>query len=76
MQTQYKYLTFVKTDTPNRKTSIWECKNSKSNTTLGIVKWYPSWRQYCYFPIIEAVYSSGCLDDISNFMNQLKEEKL
>jgi hypothetical protein len=73
MQTQYKYLTFVQTDQAEKKTSTWECKNTRSGTTLGIVKWYPSWRQYCYFPTVQAVYSAGCFDDISHFINQLNK---
>jgi hypothetical protein len=66
---EYKYLRFVKTE-DKPKTSVWSCR-TRDNTELGIVKWFSSWRQYCYFPTCQAVYSSGCLGDISDFMDQL-----
>lgn len=72
MQTEYKYLVFVKSDKKPGKTSVWECRNAKSGTTLGLVKWYGAWRQYCYFPVVQAVYSAGCFDDITHFIRQLK----
>jgi hypothetical protein len=72
MQTKYEYLTFEKTAQPG-KTTVWDCKNSRSGTVLGIVKWYSPWRQYCYFPTVQAVYSTGCLNDITHFIGQLKE---
>ena len=75
MKTVYMYLVFVQIENPGKKTSIWECRNKNSQTVLGLIKWYVSWRQYCYFPVVQAVYSAGCLDDISQFINQLKEER-
>ena len=39
------------------------------------MKWYPSWRQYCYFPTIKAVYSKGCLDDIGDFIKQISVQR-
>jgi hypothetical protein len=76
MQTEYQYLVFIEKENRTGKTAIFECRNKKSQTVLGLIKWYGAWRQYCYFPVVQAVYSDGCLDDISNFINQLKGEKL
>ena len=73
-KTQYKYLTFIKEAQPG-KTSVWQCCNTKSGTSLGIVKWFGDWRQYCYFPTVQAVYSAGCLRDIADFMEQLRRER-
>ena len=73
MLTKYEYLTFEKTAQQPPKTSAWECKNAKSGTVLGIVKWYGPWRQYCYFPTVQAFYSAGCLKDVAQFIGQLKE---
>jgi hypothetical protein len=77
MQTRYEYLVFEKAAQQPPKTSVWDCKNIRSGTVLGIVKWYGPWRRYCYFPEVQAVYSAGCLDDISRFIRQLgaKEHK-
>jgi hypothetical protein len=71
MQTKYEYLTFEKAAQQPPKTSVWECKNAKSRAVLGEVKWFGPWRRYCYFPTVQAVYSAGCLNDISHFMGQL-----
>ena len=71
MKTKYEYLIFEKAAQQPPKTSIWECKNAKSETVLGIVKWYGAWRQYCYFPTVQAVYSAGCLKDIVDFIGQI-----
>ncbi len=56
------------------KTEVYQCLNNRCDTILGYVKWYPVWRQYCFFPepYIEAVYSIGCLNDIAAFMEQMK----
>lgn len=69
----YKYVKFVKTE-DKPKTSVWSCRNIKSEGELGVVKWHPAWRQYCYFPTVQAVYSAGCLADIKDFIeNQMKQ---
>lgn len=72
METRYKYLIFVERENPKGKTKIFECRNISTQTVLGIIKWYGAWRQYCYFPEVQAVYSAGCLDDISDFIKHLK----
>lgn len=70
MKTQYQHINFVKVaDKP--KTTVWSCRNTGSGDELGVVQWYPAWRQYCYFPSQPAVYSVGCLADINDFINQL-----
>lgn len=70
MKTEYQYLKFIKLDY-NGKTTKWSCQNKHHGEELGIIKWHPSWRQYCYFPMIQAVYSAGCLDDIADFIRNL-----
>ncbi len=77
MKLTYKYIHFVKTkDLP--KTSVYSCRNKRSSIELGTVKWHGPWRQYCYFPTIQAVHNIGYLKDITNFIELLtvKEEKL
>ena len=71
MKTRYKFLIFEKAKEQPPKTERWECKNARNGTVLGEVKWYGPWRQYCYFPIVQAVYSNGCLKDIAHFIGQL-----
>jgi hypothetical protein len=50
------------------KTSIWAVRNTTSKLIIGYIKWYPGWRQYCFFPNSETVFSLGCLHDINEFI--------
>ena len=69
---RYKFINFIKkADKP--KTSVWSCCNNRSGEELGEIKWYPAWRQYCYFPTVQAVYSVGCFEDINHFIRQLTD---
>ena len=70
MQTKYTYINFRKIE-DKPKTSVWSCRNNNSGTELGVIKWYPRWRRYCYCPIVQAVYSKGCLENISHFIQQI-----
>jgi len=72
MKTDYKFINF-KEIRENPKTKVWSCCNNTHDTELGIVKWYPAWRRYCYFPTIPAAYSSDCLEDINSFIKQAEE---
>jgi len=71
---KYRYIEFKLLEKKS-KTSVWECLNINSSVRLGIVKWYPYWRQYCYFPEKDTVYSVGCLEDINDFITQLMMER-
>lgn len=71
---KYKYIRFIELISQTEK-SIWSCRNNRSNEELGIVEWYPLWKRYCYFPKRQAVYSAGCLDDISDFIKREMEER-
>jgi len=71
---QYKYINFRLIET-KPKTTVWSCRNNNSEIELGVIKWHPSWRQYCYFPTVQAVYSKGCLIDISDFIDKLMNER-
>jgi hypothetical protein len=69
IKTHYQFLHFQRmVDKP--MTLQFHCFTHSSDE-LGIVKWYSPWRQYCYFPLEQAVYSAGCLTDISDFCRQL-----
>lgn len=71
---KYKYINFFLVE-QKPKTNVYECRNNKSGVVLGILKWYGPWRQYCYFPACQAVYSKGCLEDINSFIDSLKLTK-
>jgi len=71
LKTQYQFINFVKIPSTGI-TSKWSCANNRSGDELGEIKWYGAWRQYCYFPTVCAVYSRGCLQDINDFIGQLR----
>lgn len=74
MKTKYKFISFIFIE-QKPKTQVYKCINNSSQNELGIIKYYPAWRQYCYFPTIQAVYSKGCLEDINNFIESLSNYK-
>lgn len=56
------------------KTSVFDVF-SKHDNVLGEVKWFPQWRQYCFFPEDDCVFSKGCMNDITDFISQLTEDR-
>ena len=52
------------------KTSKWFVVARRDDATLGEVKWYGRWRQYCFFPVIGTVFNPGCMDHISEFIRE------
>jgi len=64
-----------KGDSPSGKTQLWMVVGS-DESTLGIVKWYAPWRQYCFLPLLLVdylVFSSSCLINLAKFMRDLTE---
>ncbi len=55
------------------KTSIYAVRNIKSQDIIGWIKWYPQWRQYCFFPEPNCIFSVDCLECIIKFINVSKE---
>lgn len=70
---EYEYMTIRKV-CDKTKTSVFRIA-SKHGGILGGIRWRPAWRRYCFLPEGETVFSSGCLDDISSFINELMEER-
>ena len=76
MNTEYKYIRFEEiTPDTKRKTKVFALMTTSNDYILGEVEWYPSWRQYCFFPTSTTVFSPGCLDDIAHFLKQLMDER-
>lgn len=70
MRATYEHIHFVKVaDKP--KTSVWTCRNNRTGGELGRVRYYGPWREYCYFPVAQGVYSRGCLADIAAFLKEV-----
>jgi hypothetical protein len=75
MKTEYRYIKFELALTQPPKTSVWFCLNIETGSVLGKVKYYPAWRQYCYFPQSATVFNDGCLRDIADFLGQLDADR-
>lgn len=70
VKTKYQFINFAQKKNTVRS-NVWSCINNKSGDELGEIQWYPLWRQWCYFPTVQAVYSAGCLADIQSFIGGL-----
>lgn len=57
------------------KTEVYDVLSKSSGGVLGHIKWYSSWRQYCFFPSPQCVFNNGCLVDIINFIKGLMDER-
>jgi hypothetical protein len=74
-----EYLTFVKLDYLHGKRLKGKTDTigvfTKSGCNLGIIKWCSPWRQYVFYPTESTLFSSGCLQEISNFISALMAER-
>lgn len=68
------YLNFEEILSPG-KTKRYHVTSLSNGTGLGFIAWYNSWRKYCFFPTEETVFDSGCLKEITGFMDGLMEER-
>ena len=48
---------------------------AKTGDVLGIVAWFPRWRQFEFEPRDGAAFSWDCLKALSEFLVELNEEK-
>lgn len=67
MNKQASYVSFQLVE-HKPKTEVYNVLTSSTKDILGQVKWWAQWRQYCFFPTEECVFSSGCLSDIIDFV--------
>lgn len=74
MLTNYKYIHFTLVE-EKPKTKVWGCYNSGNGACLGLVKWCGPWRQYCFYPTAQTIFSSSCLHDLDDFLGRVKELK-
>ena len=66
-----KWIEFLEQNHTTRKTKTFIVRNKET----GVVKWFGSFRQYSFFPNPETVFEKTCLRDISNFMEELMNER-
>lgn len=68
-----KYLEFKLLAT-KPKTLVYQIRSKSNYNLLGEIKWYPQWRQYCFFPSADSLFNTGCLSDITDFVEDLNRQ--
>lgn len=69
-----KWIRFVEMQT-KIKTRIFYIENRESGSLIGEIRWYGPFRKYSFFPAAGTVYEKNCLDDITNALRLLEEER-
>jgi hypothetical protein len=70
-----RYLIFVRTQPPGRKTPIVQVCSRSSGNLLGVVAWFGPWRQFCFRPERQTVFNVECMTDIQAKIAELKAER-
>jgi hypothetical protein len=75
LKVEYDFIRFVEQPNVGKKTRIFLVENTQHGSLLGWIHWYGPWRQYCFLPQDNTIFSIGCLQDIQDFIKQLVEER-
>lgn len=72
-----KYLNFKEDWSKTGKTKVITLLAISDDAKLGTIQWSGRWRQYVFVPTIhfENQWSVGCMQDVMNFINQLRIER-
>lgn len=81
MEFEDKFLKIVK-KRENKKTDVYSVWSKCGNFELGEIKWYPSWRHYCFvielskIPLMtrSLIFSDRCQINTGEFTLKLNEE--
>lgn len=57
------------------KTSVYAVKSISTLETLGKIYWYGPWRQYVFEPLMETLWSRGCMSQIEDFIKELMDAR-
>lgn len=69
-----KYLKFELIE-EKPKTKVYAIVSKSDNSRLAVVKWYPNWRCYAFYPENRTIWEDDCLNAIVQFLKDLKNEK-
>lgn len=74
-----KYITFFKYDFKDLKkppkTDNWFIYTKTDNFLLGYIKWFNRWRCYAFYPEVETVFEKSCMQDITDFIVKLMDQR-
>lgn len=68
------YLVFEPQDIYGRKTKVVYVLSASLGIYLGEIRWKGGWRQYCFYPAPDTVFSVGCMKDIQDEIQRLMKE--
>lgn len=69
-----KYFRVVREDIKEgRKTPVFHILDN-DDEEIGVIKWYGSWRKYCFFPNGETLWDSNCLISITYLLVKLNQK--
>ena len=74
LERKYKYFQTLWYES-KPKTAVFMLVTNSRYDVLGFVKWYAPWRQYCFFPDKDMVYSRGCMREINEFIDLLMDDR-
>ena len=62
---------------PDRKTLDYSVvqRLDAGGERLGTIRWYGPWRQYCFFPEPDTVWSAGCLADVQTAIARIAQRR-
>jgi hypothetical protein len=69
------HLSFQMLHEGNKKTWTVIVKSNFDGWVLGYIKWHGAWRQYCFFPNGDCIWSSDCLDNLSDYIKALMKAR-
>lgn len=68
------YLTYTEEAT-DKKTRIVNVCSTRTGHLLGQIRWYGSWRQYCFYPEHATIFNVDCLLDIRQRITTMMLER-
>lgn len=70
-----KYIKFeLRPDLAKPKTQVYDVKTNNGEF-LGQIMWFFRWRQYCFYPADDTVWSRGCLQQVLDFIQKLMDDR-
>ena len=78
LKTEYKYIRFeerIKGLRISGQGFAWFCINKKIEVILGKVVYFDKWETFVFQPSMGTEFSTDCLKDITDFLEQLNQQK-
>lgn len=69
-----KHLAFVLAPSTG-KTKVIAVVSISHEEIIGEIRWFSRWRQYCFFPYTDTVWSTSCMEDVQTVIDELHEER-